>query len=238
MSGVRVLVGTHKGAFILTSDGKRKILGGLRTAFWRPGDLPREGVARRSESDLSPPRSATGSARSSTGRRTAARPGTRSATSSSTKAPPGPTPGTTALPHPWEFKRIWHFEPSLTDPDTIYAGAEDAALFRSIDGGQTWSEVASLRTHESGVRSGPRAPVGWASTPFCSIPRTRSACTSPSPPPASSAPTTAGRPGSRPTTGCAPISCPIRRPRSGTASIALRCIPPAQPRSSCRSTGT
>ena len=38
-------------------------------------------------------------------------------------------------PHPWEFKRVWHLEPSLTDPDTVYAGVEDAALFRSTDGG-------------------------------------------------------------------------------------------------------
>ena len=28
MSGVRVLVGTRKGAFVLTSDGKREKLGG------------------------------------------------------------------------------------------------------------------------------------------------------------------------------------------------------------------
>ena len=48
-------------------------------------------------------------------------------------------------PHPWEFKRVWHLEPSLTDPDTVYAGVEDAALFRSIDGGQTWQELPELR---------------------------------------------------------------------------------------------
>jgi photosystem II stability/assembly factor-like uncharacterized protein len=46
---------------------------------------------------------------------------------------------------PWEFKRVWHLEPSLTDPDTIYAGVEDAALFRSKDGGQSWQELAGLR---------------------------------------------------------------------------------------------
>ena len=39
-------------------------------------------------------------------------------------------------PHPWEFARVWHLEPSLTDPDTVYAGAEDAALFKSTDGGR------------------------------------------------------------------------------------------------------
>jgi photosystem II stability/assembly factor-like uncharacterized protein len=51
---------------------------------------------------------------------------------------------------PWEFKRVWHLEPSLTDPDTVYAGVEDAALFRTTDGGQTWQELAGLRGHESG----------------------------------------------------------------------------------------
>jgi photosystem II stability/assembly factor-like uncharacterized protein len=52
-------------------------------------------------------------------------------------------------PHPWEFARVWHLEPSLTDPDTVYAGVEDAALFRSIDGGQTWQELPGLRGHGS-----------------------------------------------------------------------------------------
>jgi hypothetical protein len=47
--------------------------------------------------------------------------------------------------HPWEFKRVWHLEPSLTDPDTVYAGVEDAALFKTTDGGQTWHELAGLR---------------------------------------------------------------------------------------------
>ena len=59
------------------------------------------------------------------------------------------TPGThqwyDGTPHPWEFARVWHFEPSLTDPDTVYAGVEDAALFRSTDGGRTWEEFAGLR---------------------------------------------------------------------------------------------
>jgi len=46
---------------------------------------------------------------------------------------------------PWEFKRVWRLEPALTDPDTVYAGAEDAALFRSTDGGQSWQELPGLR---------------------------------------------------------------------------------------------
>ena len=53
-------------------------------------------------------------------------------------------------PHPWEFKRVWHLKPSPDDPDTVYAGVEDAALFRSSDGGHTWTELAGLRTHSTG----------------------------------------------------------------------------------------
>jgi photosystem II stability/assembly factor-like uncharacterized protein len=53
-------------------------------------------------------------------------------------------------PHPWEFARVWHLEPSLTDPDTVYAGVEDAALFRSVDGGLEWRELPGLRGHGSG----------------------------------------------------------------------------------------
>jgi len=60
-------------------------------------------------------------------------------------------------PHPWEFKRVWHLEPSLTDPDTVYAGVEDAALFRTTDGGQNWSEMPGLRGHGSGPHWQPGA---------------------------------------------------------------------------------
>src|SRR5262249_39133251 len=63
------------------------------------------------------------------------------------------TPGTHKwydnTPHPWEFKRVWHLEPSLTDPDTVFAGAEDAALFKTTDGGKAWQELGGLRNHES-----------------------------------------------------------------------------------------
>ena len=53
-------------------------------------------------------------------------------------------------PHPWEFKRVWHFEPSLRDPDTVYAGVEDAALFKTTDGGKSWHELSGLREHGTG----------------------------------------------------------------------------------------
>jgi len=60
-------------------------------------------------------------------------------------------------PHPWEFKRVWHLEPSLTDPDTVYAGVEDAAIFRTTDGGATWTEMAGLRNHSTGNKWQPGA---------------------------------------------------------------------------------
>jgi photosystem II stability/assembly factor-like uncharacterized protein len=60
-------------------------------------------------------------------------------------------------PHPWEFKRVWHLEPSLTDPDAVYAGVEDAALFITTDGGKCWEELSGLRCHGSGARWAPGA---------------------------------------------------------------------------------
>ena len=59
--------------------------------------------------------------------------------------------------HPWEFARVWHLEPSLFEPETVYAGVEDAALFRSTDGGVSWHELAAVRGHESGPRWQPGA---------------------------------------------------------------------------------
>src|SRR4029077_15779486 len=75
--------------------------------------------------------------------------------------------------HPWEFKRVWHLEPSLSDPDTVYAGVEDAALFRSTDGGQSWQELSGLRTHGSGPRWQPGAGGGGPPTLPLRPPRPR-----------------------------------------------------------------
>jgi photosystem II stability/assembly factor-like uncharacterized protein len=59
--------------------------------------------------------------------------------------------------HPWEFKRVWHLEPSLDEPDTCYAGVEDAAMFRTTDGGKTWHELSGLRGHGTGSKWSPGA---------------------------------------------------------------------------------
>lgn len=73
------------------------------------------------------------------------------------KGVPGTHQWYDGTPHPWEFKRVWHLEPSLHDADILFAGVEDAALFRSADGGQTWEELPGLRGHGSGSQWAPGA---------------------------------------------------------------------------------
>ena len=149
MTGVRVLVGTRKGAFILTSDGKREKwdVTGPHFAGWEMYHLK--------GSPADPNRIYASQTSGWFGQMIQ-----RSNDAGKTWEPVGNEfkydgdvgdhlwyDGT---PKPWEFKRIWHLEPSLTDPDTVYAGAEDAALFKTTDGGQTWQELTGLRQHESG----------------------------------------------------------------------------------------
>jgi photosystem II stability/assembly factor-like uncharacterized protein len=165
MSSVRVLVGTRKGAFVLTSDGKRQkwSVSGPHFAGWE--------IYHLKGSPVDPDRIFASQSsgwfgqiiqRSSDGGKTWEVPGGEKM--------PGPTdpPGgisnkfvydtspQTGRPltthqwydgtqHPWEFKRVWHLEPSLSDPDTVYAGVEDAAMFRTTDGGKSWHELAGLR---------------------------------------------------------------------------------------------
>ena len=159
MSSVRVLVGTKKGAFILSSDGKREKwdVEGPFFAGWSvyhikgsPVDLNRIYASQCSDWFGQVIQ------RSSDGGKTWEQPGGEPAPDF-TGMPVGVSnkfvyegdPGThmwyDGTPHPWEFKRVWHLEPSLTDPDTVYAGAEDAALFRSTDGATTWKELPGLR---------------------------------------------------------------------------------------------
>jgi BNR/Asp-box repeat len=178
MSKVRVLVGTRKGAFVLTADGKRDKweVSGPHFAGWEmyhvkgsPAD-PNRVYASQSSGWFGQIIQ-----RSDDGGKTWHQPGT----------PPGepPAPGPpkaasnkfvydasdeTGKPltthqwydgtqHPWEFKRVWHLEPSLTNPDTVYAGVEDAAIFRSTDGGENWQELSGLRGHGTGPNWQPGA---------------------------------------------------------------------------------
>jgi photosystem II stability/assembly factor-like uncharacterized protein len=156
MSGVRVLVGTRKGAFILTSDGTRKTwdVSGPHFAGWElyhlkgsPAD-PDRIYASQSSSWFGQQIQ-----RSSDGGKSWEPVGNNFAY----EGVPGTHQWYDGTPHPWEFKRVWHLEPSLTDPDTVYAGVEDAALFRTTDGGTSWQELAGLRGHGSGAHWMPGA---------------------------------------------------------------------------------
>src|SRR6202035_1373586 len=156
MSKVRVLVGTRKGAFVLTADGKREQwdVSGPHFAGWEMYHLK--------GSPVDPNRLYASQTSGWFGQLIQ-----RSNDAGKTWEPVGNkfmydgVPGThqwyDGKPHPWEFKRIWHLEPSLKDPDTVYAGAEDAALFRSTDGGQNWHELAALRQHHTAPNWAPGA---------------------------------------------------------------------------------
>ena len=149
MSTVRVLVGTRKGAFVLTSDERRQ--------EWKvDGPLfPGWEIYHINGSPVDPDRLFASQSsgwfgqvmqRSDDGGRTWQAVGNQFRY----EGAPGTHKWYDGSQHPWEFARVWHLKPSLTDPDTVYAGVEDAALFRSVDGGQTWSELAGLRAHRSG----------------------------------------------------------------------------------------
>ena len=177
MSGVRLLVGTVKGAFVIESDGTRKKwkVSGPHFAGWEvyhmkgsPAD-PNRVYCSQSSGWFGQVLQ-----RSNDGGKTWEAPG-----GGVTKSPQGwpqgesnrfvyDTSSETGKPltthqwydgtqHPWEFKRVWHLEPSLSDPETVYAGVEDAALFRTVDGGFTWQEMSGLRGHGTGPRWQPGA---------------------------------------------------------------------------------
>jgi len=156
MSSVRVLVGTRKGAFVLTSDGKREQwdVSGPHFAGWE--------IYHVKGSPVDPQRLYASQSsgwfgqmiqRSNDGGQTWEPVGNEFVYDGDT----GTHQWYDGTQHPWEFKRIWHLEPSLTDPDTVYAGAEDAAMFRTVDGGLTWQELSGLRRHGSGPRWQPGA---------------------------------------------------------------------------------
>jgi photosystem II stability/assembly factor-like uncharacterized protein len=144
MSGVRVLVGTRKGAFILTSDGKREDwqVCGPHFAGWEMYHLKGSPVdPNRIYASQSNGWFGQTMQRSDDGGHTWDTVGNQF----DYIGDPGTHQWYDGTQHPWEFKRVWHLEPSLTDPDTVFAGVEDAALFRSTDGGQSWTELPGLR---------------------------------------------------------------------------------------------
>lgn len=156
MSNVRVLVGTRKGAFVLTADAKREdwkvdgpFFGGWEIYHMKGSPVdPNRIYASQSSGWFGQVVQ-----RSSDGGRTWEPAGNQFAYDGDT----GTHQWYDGTPHPWEFKRAWHFEPSLDDPDTVYAGVEDAAIFRSDDAGQTWTELPGLRRHGSGPKWQPGA---------------------------------------------------------------------------------
>src|ERR1041384_5436110 len=156
MSTIRVLVGTRKGAFILTADGKRQNweVSGPHFGGWElyhlkgsPAD-PDRLYASQSSSWFGQVIQ-----RSSDGGKTWEAMGNKFGYD----GPTGTHQWYDGTPHPWEFARVWHLEPSLTDPDTVYAGIEDAGLFITSDGGQNWQELPGLREHGSGPHWQPGA---------------------------------------------------------------------------------
>lgn len=156
MSSVRVLVGTRKGAFVLTSDGKREKwdVDGPHFGGWE--------LYHVKGSPADPNRIYASQSSGWFGQQIQ-----RSNDGGKTWEPvnnkflydgvPGTHQWYDGTPHPWEFKRVWHLEPSQTDPDTAFAGVEDAALFRTTDGGQSWHELSGLRQHATGSKWQPGA---------------------------------------------------------------------------------
>jgi photosystem II stability/assembly factor-like uncharacterized protein len=154
MSSVRVLVGTQKGAFVFSADGKRDNwdISGPFFGGWE--------IYHLKGSPADPNRIYASQSSGWSGQVVQ-----RSDDGGKTWEPVGNefsyegTPGThqhyDGSLRPWEFTRVWHFEPSPFDPDTVYAGVEDASLFRSSDGGQSWHEMAGLRGHGTGPEWGP-----------------------------------------------------------------------------------
>ncbi|HKW66684.1 MAG TPA: hypothetical protein VJP04_05305 [Terriglobales bacterium] len=177
MSKVRVLVGTRKGAFILNADGKRDKweVSGPHFAGWEiyhlkgsPVDPNRIYVSQTSGwfGQLIQVSNDGGKTWGIPGGSFTPVPGGMPKVESNkfvydTTSPNG-KPLTThqwydGTQHPWEFKRVWHLEPSYTEADTVYAGVEDAALFRSTDGSKTWQELPNLRGHGTGPKWQPGA---------------------------------------------------------------------------------
>ena len=180
MTAVRVLVGTRKGAFVLTSDGKRQKwnVDGPYFGGWEIYHMKGSPVdANRIYASQTSSWFGQIIQRSDDGGKTWFQPGTPAGeplvspdgmpvgesnkfvydTSAETGKPLTTHQWYDGTQHSWDFKRVWHLEPSLSDPDAVYAGVEDAALFKSSDGGQSWQELSGLRGHVSGPQWQPGA---------------------------------------------------------------------------------
>ena len=177
MSKARVLVGTRKGAFILTADGKRQNweISGPFFSGWEiyhvkgsPANPDRIFASQTSGwfGQIIQRSDDGGKTWDTPGGEKLPKPGEFPAgvsnkftydTSAETGKPLTKHQWYDGTQHPWEFKRVWHLEPSLTDPDTVYAGVEDAAIFHSTDGAHSWHELAGLRGHGTGPKWQPGA---------------------------------------------------------------------------------
>jgi len=173
MSGVRLLVGTRKGAFVMTSDEKRKDwnISGPHFAGWELYHLKGSPVdPNRIYASQTSGWFGQIIQRSDDGGKTWDTPGSKPEDLVSEQGWPkaesnkfvydgeaGTHQWYDGTQHPWEFKRVWHLEPSLTEKDTVYAGVEDAAIFRSVDAGKSWQEMPGLRKHGSGPKWMPGA---------------------------------------------------------------------------------
>jgi photosystem II stability/assembly factor-like uncharacterized protein len=156
MSQVRLLVGTKKGAFVLTADGARKdwTVSGPHFAGWE--------IYHLKGSPVDPDRLYASQSSGWFGQVVQrSEDGGATWNAVGNKFDYDGVAGThqwyDGTPHPWEFKRVWHLEPSLRERETVYAGAEDAALFRSTDGGGSWQELSGLRRHGTGPQWQPGA---------------------------------------------------------------------------------
>jgi len=176
MSSVRVLIGTRKGAFVANADGKRQKwnITGPFFAGWEiyhvkgsPADPNRiyasqtsgwfGQLIQRSDDGGKTWDVPGGAPEPKAGMQQGQSNKFQYDTSAETGKPLTTHQWYDGTQHPWEFKRVWHLEPSLADPNTVYAGVEDAALFRSTDGGTSWHELASLRGHGTGPQWQPGA---------------------------------------------------------------------------------
>jgi hypothetical protein len=148
MTRIRVLIGTAKGAFIATADGDRRdwtvsdpLFGGWEVyhvagspldpdLLWAAPSTGWHGQVIQRSTDG-------GASWEAVGNEFAYRGET------------GTHQWYDGTPHPWEFARVWVLAPSPADPEVVFAGVEDAGMFRSADGGRTWTELDALRTHST-----------------------------------------------------------------------------------------